>query len=124
MINYIKYLILVSIFLGCTNRYEINARGHYKISYIEKKGIVDHTENKDESILFLKSNNEFSLLFRNKTIIGKWEADDNGDITWIKLVSKNGIETNGQIGDSIIIFNSPLTLFSGDITKIIYHKIR
>lgn len=118
----INCIIIILIFCGCTNQYEIAAKGKYKISSIEKGG-VENYNNKDTSILLLNDRNEFSLSFKNRTLVGSWNANDNGDITWIKLVDKNGIAINGQIGDSIVILYPPLTFVSNDVTKMVYHKL-
>lgn len=121
--NKIKVCVIISVFIfcGCTNQYEKDAIGKYIISYSEKNSVANKT-GLDSSILLLSKDNTFSLSFEKNTVNGTWQADDNGDFTWIRFNSEKGVLTEGRIGDSVIIFFTPTNFFYPNLTKMIYHK--
>lgn len=114
-------LLILSLF-SCTNKYEKEAIGKYKISFSQAKDSTAKIT-LDSSILTLYENNKFSLALNKKIIHGVWNADDNGDYTWIKFSDTNNILlTNGIIGVENIMIFTPSNFYYPSIEKLTYHK--
>lgn len=105
----VSSLIVISVILfslGCKNKYENAIIGKYKVFAYDKKDTVGISDN--IPILTLKDDKTFSLMSPKKQIAGEWEADDDGDRTWIRFYF-NSIISDGFIGgdsfNKVIIWN-------------------
>ena len=98
-------LSLLSLTLNsCLNEYEKEVIGKYDLREYKLKDPLEKTS--INPILSVNKNKTFILEFKNKVISGTWEANDNGDWTYIEFTYGND-KIEGRIGTDEIHINSP-----------------
>lgn len=108
-----KYSAVILIFMvflgGCLNKYEKEILGEYEIREYQLIDSVKILPEKLPQLIFRKDKT-YTLILNNKTVTGKWFADDYGDWTLIKL-NYNEKEIVGQIlKEGTISFWNPFQL--------------
>src|SRR5580692_6033290 len=111
-IKFIYSLLLIScivILYGCKNKYERQVVGNYILS-----NDTSNIKVSKKLQLKLMDNMEFDLSGSNLKIAGKWEAGDDGDMTWLNLIFKNIISQCHIVGqqDEYIIIENPTDIDS------------
>ena len=102
IINYILLLFLCLTLNSCLNQYEKEVIGNYELYKYEL--INSKVEAYEFTKLIIKKDKTFEIKLENKIINGKWQANDNGDWTYIVLEYKE-LKVEGKIGGNSIHFN-------------------
>ena len=83
-----------TILFSCMNKYERRAIGIYEV---DKYEILDSSIKIGSPTLSLNSDKTFILAFKDKKIVGKWEADDYGDWAVVDFFYENHHHTQRQL---------------------------
>ena len=101
IINFLAIIFLLLTLSSCLNQYEKEVIGNYELYKYE---LTDSTLLPDEfTKLTVKSDKTFEIKYEKEILKGKWEADDNGDWTYIELVF-NKQKSEGIISQNSILF--------------------
>ena len=100
IISYLAIICLLLTLNSCLNQFGKEVVGNYELYNYELK---DSTFLPDEfTKLTIKSDKTFEIKYENKIINGEWEADDNGDWTYIELVFNKQKSEGRILGNSIL----------------------
>jgi len=103
LINFSAIIFLLLTLSSCLNQYEKEVVGNYELYKYE---LTDSTFLPDEfTKLTVKSDKTFEIKYEKEILKGKWEADDNGDWTYIELVF-NKQKSEGIISQNSILFEA------------------
>ena len=100
IISYLAIICLLLTLNSCLNQFGKEVVGNYELYNYELR---DSTFLPDEfTKLTIKSDKTFEIKYENKIINGEWEADDNGDWTYIELVFNKQKSEGRILGNSIL----------------------
>ena len=116
-------LVIFSFLFGCTNQYEKEAIGYYKVINYERKDSADTSKIDFPISLTLNINKTYLLVFKDSTSKGKWKGGDDGDRTWISFFYNDEMQTDGDMGRGLINVWNPRDFNCPQLKTLVFKKV-